>query len=428
MQVSLVGRGRRPRLVAAGLLVASVAATVATSGPANATTPTSPGITAKTITVGQIDDISKPVPGLFKAAEVGTQAYFDYLNSQGGVDGRKVILDARDSEFDSATVVSDTEAQVKSDFALVGGYSLLDQAEQPIIDGAKIPDITYPLSEKLANDPNVYSPSPSTTNDTPTGGFLWEKKTFPNEIGHVGIIYPAVTPSTIDSQTVFNGVMKSLGFKILYLRGFSATESTFTSDVLKMKTSGVSMYADTELPGSYAATLAQETALQGFHPTNVQSVAAYVANMDKLSGGQADGMYITMQNALYEGEDAKSIPEVALFDKWAKKVDPNVFTLTTPLPALDGWASGMLFAQALKAAGPNPTRAGLVAQLNKVTSFDAGGLLPPGENPAKNIPSKCFIVVQLKNGTWQRVSPTPKTGFICSGGLEPRKGWKPQSR
>jgi ABC-type branched-subunit amino acid transport system substrate-binding protein len=433
MQVDRAGRRKLARLVAGILPMASLVITVTSSGPAGASTSSSsstasPGITATTVTVGQVSDISKPVPGLFKAAEVGTQAYFDYVNSQGGINGRKLVLDARDSNFDTANVVSDTEAQAKSDFALVGGYSLLDQAEAPIINQAKMPDITYPLSNQLANDSNVYSPSPSTTNDQPTGPYLWAKDTFKNEYKHVGVIYPAATPSTTEAFNVFQKTMTSLGFDILYHRGFSALETQFSSDVLKMKSDGVSMYYDAELPGSYAATQAQESAQQGFHPTDIQGVAAYVDNMQKLSGGAADGMYLVMQNVLYEGEDAHSVPEVSLLDKWAKKVDPSVFSLTTPLPALDGWASGMLFAQALKAAGKDPTRASLVAQLNKVTAFDAGGLLPPGENPAQNIPSKCFIVAQFKNGGWARVNPTPKTGFICSGSLKPQPGFKPQTR
>ena len=90
---------------------------------------TSPGITSSTITVGQIDDLSAPYPGLFKAAEDGTQAYFDYVNSTGGVDGRKIELNAMDSAFDSADVVKETTDIADSDFAMVGGYSLLDGGE-----------------------------------------------------------------------------------------------------------------------------------------------------------------------------------------------------------------------------------------------------------------------------------------------------------
>lgn len=398
------------------------------SSTAGAATNSTPGITKNTVTIGQIDDISKPVPGLFRAAEVGTQAYVDYVNSKGGINGRKLVLDARDSNFDSSNVVTQTRSQAKHDFALVGGFSLLDQAEGPIINQYKIPDMAVPLSYKLANNRYLYSPAPSTINATSTGPFMWLKKAFPSQSRHVGILYAAATPASTQSQFAFDRVMRQQGLKILYQRGFSALESTFSADVLKMKTGGVTMYVNEELPGSYAATLAKESALQSYHPINVEGAAAYISNMGQLAGSAANGMYLQMPTALYQGQDAKAVPEVATFDKWAKKVDPGVFKLTTPLPAVYGWVSGMLFAQALKAAGPNPTRSGLISQLNKVTSFNANGLLPPGENPAKNIPSKCFLVAQYKNGNWHRVSPTPKTGYICNGTLSKRPGWKPQKR
>jgi ABC-type branched-subunit amino acid transport system substrate-binding protein len=417
----------RGGFVAAAVMSAVTVLPVTTAG-ADSSAPNAPGITKTTITVGQIDDLSQPVPGLFKAAEDGTQAYFNYINSQGGVDGRKIELDTKDSTFNSATVTSEAQAMVNSDFAMVGGFSLLDGAEKDAIDGAKMPDVTVPLALNLSTDPNLYSPIPSATNDYPTGPFLWAKKAFPNQSQHIGILFSNAAASAIVSQQLFDNAANASGLKIEYQRGFGSNESTFNADVLKMKAQGIQMYFDSQLPGFYAANLAQETAQQGFHPVDIQGIAAYIDNMAQTSGGAANGMYLDQQEALYEGEDAKAVPEVSTFDKWVLKVDPKVFSSITPLPSVEGWVSGMLFVQALKAAGANPTRASVEAQLDKVTNFDGNGLLAPGMNPAKNIPSKCFIVAQLKNGTWTRVTPTPKSGFICEGGLHPRPGWKPQTR
>jgi ABC-type branched-subunit amino acid transport system substrate-binding protein len=416
--------------IAASLAVGTLmsGATFTVAGASTSSSSASPGITATTVTVGQIDDLSAPIPGLFKAAEDGTKAAFAYINSKGGVNGRMLELDAKDSAYTSSTVVSDAEAQAKADFAFVGGYSLLDGAEKGVIDEYNVPDITYPLASTLSNDSHVYSPSPSTTNDTPTGPYEWAKKQFPNESKHIGILYAAADPTTIDSEFTLDNAMKHAGLAYVYRQGFPETQFTFTPQVLAMKSDGVSMFYDQELPGLYAGTVAKEAKQQGLNVTDVQGIAAYVDNMQSLSGGTADGMYLVQQASLFEGQDANAIPAVKTFDTWAKKIDPQVFNSTTPFTALDGWASGMLFAQALKAAGPNPTRASLTAQLNKVTSFSAGGRLPPGENPAQNIPSKCFIVAQFKNGTWARVSPTPKSGYICSGSLYARDGWTPENR
>ncbi len=85
------------------------------------TSGSSPGVSATSVTVGQVDDLSSPIPGLFKGAEDGTKAYFAYINSMGGVNGRKLILDAQDSTFQGGQVATVTGTQIRTDFALVGG-------------------------------------------------------------------------------------------------------------------------------------------------------------------------------------------------------------------------------------------------------------------------------------------------------------------
>ena len=149
------------------------------SSAAGAAAPPTPGITAKTVTVGSISDISSPVPGLFEGAKIGTEAYFAYINSQGGVNGRKLVLDAQDSAFSSGTVANETQSIAKNDFAIVGGFSLLDGAEQPIIDANKLPTVTEVLNPSLFNDPNLYSAVPVVNNGGTTGPTSGSSRSIP---------------------------------------------------------------------------------------------------------------------------------------------------------------------------------------------------------------------------------------------------------
>ena len=73
----------------------------------------------------------------------------------------------------------------------------------------------------------------------------------------------------------------------------------------------------------------------------------------------------------------------------------------------------MLFAQALKAAGKNPTQADLITQLKKITSFDANGLLAPAD-PANKGPATEWIFSRVENGKWVRWN-SPATGFLKGG-------------
>jgi ABC-type branched-subunit amino acid transport system substrate-binding protein len=437
--------GRRVRLASGVALVVSISALLAacsttsssTSAPAaTSSSPTtssatatgtgsSPGVTATSVTVGQVDDLSAPLAGLFKGAEDGTRAYFDYVNSTGGVNGRKIVLDARDSAYQGGVVASATTSQINNDFALVGGFSLLDSAEQPLIDKAKVPDVAYPLSIPLADSPNVYSPNPNTANDFPLAFFKYLKSKYPTQIKHVGILWANATASTQESESVFERAMKAEGFDIVYDRGFSALESTFLPDVLAMKARGVQLFYSTQMPDSYAATLAKEMAQENFHPVVIQG-AAYSAALLSDAGPAADGMYIVQSYPLYlPGQDSKDVPAAATFDHWM-----NVAS-TSPdfeIESVYGWISAELFVQALKQAGSPPTRQKLAAALDGITSFDGGGMIPPAD-PAQNIPASCFILAQVKGNTIVRVSPTPKTGYVCSpGGFLASPGFKPEVR
>jgi len=73
-------------------------------------------------------------------------------------------------------------------------------------------------------------------------------------------------------------------------------------------------------------------------------------------------------------------------------------------------------------------RAGLEAALDKITSFNASGLIATA-NPAQNIPGNCIILAQVKGNSIVRVSPTPKNGFYClPHSLVPLPGFKPEVR
>ena len=50
------------------------------------------GVTSNSVQIGNVSTLSL---GLFKGAQVGTQAYVDYVNSTGGVNGRKLVVEQR---------------------------------------------------------------------------------------------------------------------------------------------------------------------------------------------------------------------------------------------------------------------------------------------------------------------------------------------
>jgi len=332
------------------------------------------------------------------------------------VNGRKLVLQVDDDQFSAANYATETAQLVKRDFALVGGFSLFDAAGVSAVDAARIPDITFSLSPQREQSPYNYSPNPIPPGGSRTGPFKYYKSHFGHAYQHVGTLVSNVA-SAEEQANADDAAMRSLGYEFAYTRTVNPLETNFIPDVLKMRANGVQMVYIVGLAVGQVAALAQDMAQESFKPAVFStSGVAYDSSYVPTAGSAANGTYSDMQTALYAGEDAKVVPAVKLFDTWVHKVNPKAHL---DVYGVYGWAAAEMFVQALKAAGKDPTRASLFAQLNKITSFDAGGLLAT-DNPAQKVPSQCWLLVKVVNGKWQRTGPDPRSGFVCNpGGYHP---------
>ena len=117
------------------------------------------GITKTSVTVGNVSTLA--LGGLFKGAAVGTEAYADYVNSTGGINGRKIVVDSADDQYTGTGNKQATQNAVEKDFALVGGFSTFDSFGGTVL--AKNPgvaDVTNVLDPATNKLPNVYSAVP----------------------------------------------------------------------------------------------------------------------------------------------------------------------------------------------------------------------------------------------------------------------------
>ena len=94
------------------------------------------------------------------------------------------------------------------------------------------------------------------------------------------------------------------------------------------------------------------------------------------------------------------------FLTWVGRADPG---FSPDLFTLFGWMSAELFTQALKAAGPDPTRGSVLQALRQIHSFN-GGNIEATADPASKSPSTCYLIAQVVNGQFQRLDDPPISG------------------
>jgi branched-chain amino acid transport system substrate-binding protein len=130
---------KRTFLLLAAALLAS-AAVVVTAG---ATSQATPGVTATSILLEGTFPLSGPASG-YAPIPVGMKAYFDYVNSKGGVNGRKIDFRYDDDGYNPANTVQITHKYVEQDhaFALVGGLGTEPQlAVRQYLNDNKVPQL-----------------------------------------------------------------------------------------------------------------------------------------------------------------------------------------------------------------------------------------------------------------------------------------------
>jgi ABC-type branched-subunit amino acid transport system substrate-binding protein len=335
------------------------------------------------------------------------QAYFDYVNSTGGIDNRRLVVDNEDDELFCTNNKTETQKLIPSVVAFVGSFSIEDQCGGEVIPKT-IANVSNSLDPIVTKLPNTFSPQPI-QNGWGTGPLLWLKQHYGSDIGHVGALVGNV-PTVQDSWKGENYALQKLGFHVSDVESYDVGQTAFQASVIRMKDDGVQIVLLDQADVNAIAAFLDAAALEGFHPAVFfNSGSAYDGSFIKKAGAAASTIVVDVHEALYLGQDASTVPEVKLFDHWINVAHPGY---TPDIYSVFGWASAMLFVQALQHAGSDPTRATVLAALSQITSFDAGGLIAP-DNPAKKDPPNCFIIAKVANGQWQRVSPS--SGFMCSG-------------
>jgi len=369
------------------------------------------GITATDINIGWVGTLTGPVPGLFRGALIGTQAYASYLNSKGGLCGRRVRVKAADDALDSGKNRA-AHLQLKDQvFAFVGSFSVSDDGGAQVLADCKCPDIGTALA-RVRNNLHENVPPQPVADGWRTGTFKYMMSKYPADVfTHVAFFVSAVQ-SAREIAANERKVMEGLGMKVVYTREVQPNEQNFTGDVVQMQNTGTKMLVyqgDVGNMGRMAKTIHD----QNFRLTIAAwGGAIYDSNAFAIAGKEAlEGALIDNTYGMFQGEDAGRMPEIALFDQWMKRIDPNQ---SVDLFSFFSWLSAKLFAENMVKLDTKPTRAGILAQLYKVGVWDADGAIAPVNIGLKK-PSDCFMVFKITNGTFVREYPKDKS-FDCNTG------------
>ncbi|UOE42843.1 ABC transporter substrate-binding protein [Agromyces larvae] len=154
---------RRRTLAALTTSAALVAALAACSSPAAVSgggeAAAAPGITDDTVTIGTHTPLTGPAAAGYSSISAATKAYFDYVNDQGGINGRTIEYLVKDDGYNPATTQTVVRELVQEDevFAILNGLGTpTHTAVLDFLNQNEVPDLFVASGSTSWNQPETY--------------------------------------------------------------------------------------------------------------------------------------------------------------------------------------------------------------------------------------------------------------------------------
>ncbi|MCW2673614.1 MAG: ABC-type branched-chain amino acid transport system periplasmic component-like protein [Frankiales bacterium] len=371
---------------------------------------TAVGVTASSITLGAVTTLSGPVPGLFSGDVYGAQAYFAYVNSQGGIFGRQLRLEVADDQLDCGQNRTQHLAQAGHVFSWVSSLSLYDNCGAPVLQQHKdMSEVAVTFSTQAGGLKNSFSINPLVPGYR-LGSLQYYKQKFPGAVVHAASLVGNIG-SAVEIFKGIRAASESVGYHWDYVRNYSPGETDFTADIIQMRNDGVQMLYFVSADSHTIAKVLNAAKQQRWSPQLIAvgaGDAAYDPSFIPEAGAASEGVYADQPHAAFFNPSDGRIPGVGLYQQWMSKTGA---TKHEDLYSAWGWGSAVLAVQALKAAGPKLTRQAFLTALGNVHHFDGNGMFAASD-PAGKKPSTCYVVLKVVHGAWQRTD-TPTTSFRC---------------
>ena len=351
--------------------------------PANAA---DPGVTATEIKLGTTSPKTGTVALSYGKLPGAMKAYFDYINANGGVNGRKITLVSRDDKYLPQQAATQTRNLVLSDkvFAIVGALGTATHTKAYVaaqLAKNNVPDLFVNTGFSGFDDKTKY---PTTFLVLPS--YAMEAKIIAKLIADTPTLKPM--PSFLIAQDDEFGKDGVKGFALAGHK-FADTPILYPAGSL---TAALAEGALAKINAAVPAAAKPVMVLMG----TTDSTALILKAAEKLSltsrftwiagsvGGDANTLFaLGVKPATIDGAyaasffpDAKDTTDeyVAQFMKINEKYNKGVTFDNVVLQAMN---SAMLTVQALRAAGKNLTRAGLMKAIeDKGSTFASAGLAP----------------------------------------------------
>jgi branched-chain amino acid transport system substrate-binding protein len=361
-----------------GAFSAALAVLAATSSGALAQKKYDTGATDSEIKIGNIMPYSGPASayGVIGKTE---QAYFNKINAEGGINGRKINFISYDDGYSPPKTVEQARKLVESDEVLFIFNSLgtpPNSAIHKYMNSKKVPQLFVATGATKWNDAKDFpwtmgwQPSYQSESRIYAKYLLKEKPD-----AKIAVLYQ----NDDYGKDYLKGLKDGLGAKaasmIIVEESYETTEPTIDSHIVKLKSTGADVFFNVTTP-KFAAQAIKKIAEIDWKPLHfLNNVSASVGSVMKPAGFE-NSQNILSSSYLKDPSDAqwKNDAGMKAFDEFLAKQFPEGNRID--INVMYGYTVAQGLVHVLKACGDNLTRENIMKQAASIKDLELGGLLP----------------------------------------------------
>lgn len=338
-------------------------------------------------------------------SQEGAQAYINYINDNGGINGNKLKLVVADTTSTPSGALTAAQKLVQNDHAFAildnsalffGALQYLEQVNIPVIgnavDGSEWTDPKY---KNLFIGSGLISLNYATM---ATGQFLkGQGGKSCAAVGNAGI------PSVQQSAAGFIVSCEAAGLRKGYYNLQVPLGSTDVGPIaIAIKNSGADSL-ETLMAPSTSFALVQRLHELGVHMKSILLTVGYGSDLLASTANRTAAQGVDFLTTGYPDEVHNAATDLRhrLFTEAGLKSPPTAGQNY-------GYLNAVALAAGLKAAGPNPSAETFITKMRAIKNYDADGLFPTKmdfDSPAP--PTACITVVKLEGDKFVPLKPVP---------------------
>jgi branched-chain amino acid transport system substrate-binding protein len=365
------------------------------------------GATATEIKIGNIMPYSGPASayGVIGKTE---QAFFDKVNAEGGINGRKINFISYDDAYSPPKTVEQARRLVESDEVLLIFNSLgtpPNSAIQKYMNTKKVPQLFVATGATKWNDPKDFPWTMGWQPNYQSEAQIYAKYILKNQPNaRIAILYQ----NDDYGKDYLKGLKDGLGAKaasmIIAEESYEVTQPTIDSSVVKLKSLGADVFFDVTTP-KFAAQAIKKMAEIEWKPLHfLNNVSVSIGSVMKPAGFE-NGQGIVSSIYLKDPTDPqwKDDPAMKAWNAFLDKYYPDANRADVNVMYAYIVSQGLV--RVLKNCGNDLTRENVMKQAAGMRDFEPLGLLPGvkvNTSATDFAPLSQLQLMRFKGEGWER--------------------------